>query len=297
MIMPGTGMVYSKEAIYSVGEWPNQMCEDAGISSEIIQNGFCTKWITDTYCAQLSVYNAVDCKKRWYRIFFGTFDFFKIKTDHVDFATKIYIFWLKITFFYTIPTFFLNLIIVQIFIPVFSISISELPFYIWIYSIVFTVLLVFIFFIFVCVHLNFKNIFSKENSLYIFMNFVSAIFLPPIILCALVLAQFNRLILKKKIPFIVTQKTKNISKNKIIIKHIWFNAFILLVGILVLTIILLSLIYTNNFNSRIFYILLPYSLIFFWFPISFIVMHLFSLIKTKYDFDSMKDFDHVSILA
>jgi cellulose synthase/poly-beta-1,6-N-acetylglucosamine synthase-like glycosyltransferase len=39
-VMPGAGIVYSKQAIYDIGKWPNFMCEDGAMSFQMMQKGY-----------------------------------------------------------------------------------------------------------------------------------------------------------------------------------------------------------------------------------------------------------------
>lgn len=73
VMMPGAGIVYKKEAIYRVGEWPNTQCEDGAISTCLVKNGYRNIWTNVTAYGERQTLSLSSYFIRNYRISAGTY--------------------------------------------------------------------------------------------------------------------------------------------------------------------------------------------------------------------------------
>lgn len=89
-VMPGAGTVYSRQALQSVGHWPNMQCEDGCISIDIIRKGYCAMWSNMTYSTELNCLDVESFKKRATRIEKGIYAMIKNKffSNHLKYYDK-----------------------------------------------------------------------------------------------------------------------------------------------------------------------------------------------------------------
>ncbi len=78
-VMPGAGIVYKKEAIYKIGEWPNTQCEDGAMSTCLVKNGYRNVWTNVTAYGERQPLSLSSYFIRNYRISAGSYLMLKEK--------------------------------------------------------------------------------------------------------------------------------------------------------------------------------------------------------------------------